>query len=149
MIGRLASLLLLVLAAALPGQLSAEERSAPFGKWLTAKGESHIEIFPCGEAACGRVAWMEDGLDDKGNPRTDINNPNPAKRDEPVLGLVIMTELKPTKGDKRWAGKVYNPRDGRTYDIKMTVQSESAMMIEGCGLFGLICQKQQWQRAEQ
>ena len=147
---RLASLLFLILAI-FPGQAASEEnRSAPFGKWITAKGESHIEIFPCGGSACGRVAWMKDGgLDDRGKPLTDVNNPNPAMHRVPVLGLVIMTELQPTKSNARWAGKVYNPRDGRTYDIKMTVQSESEMIIEGCGLYGLICQKQEWERVEQ
>jgi uncharacterized protein (DUF2147 family) len=144
---RLASLFFFAAAAASPGLAAAQENQAPFGTWITAKGESHIEIFQCGEAACGRIAWMEDELGDDGRPLTDINNPDPARRNNPVLGLVIMTELQPTEGQKRWAGKVYNPRNGKTYDVNLIVQSESEMVIEGC-LWRVLCQQQEWQRVE-
>jgi len=109
---------------------------------------SKVEIVSCAEAMCGRVVWMEIEHDDEGNILTDIYNPNPALRTAPVLGLVIMTDIKPTDKEKVWQGRVYNPQDGRTYDFWLTVKSESQITIQGCGLYNLICQTHTWNRVE-
>lgn len=121
-------------------------QQAPFGLWMPEDEASKVEIFACGEAICGRVAWMREGLDEDGKNLTDIYNPNPALRDAPVLGLVIMTDIKPTDEDKVWQGRVYNPQDGRTYDFWLTVKSDSQITIQGCGLYNLICQTHTWDR---
>jgi uncharacterized protein (DUF2147 family) len=149
------SLTLWIIAATLGLGLSpaaaqdqAEYQHAPYGVWLPEDEESKVEIYPCGDAICGRVAWLLDEHDEDGNLLTDIYNPNPALRSVPVLGLVIMTDITPTDEDNVWQGRVYNPQDGRTYDFWLTVKSESQITIEGCGLYNLICQKHTWDRVE-
>jgi len=149
------SLTLWIIAAALAlglapaaAQDQAEYQQAPYGVWMPEDEESKVEIFPCGEAMCGRVAWLHDEYDEDGNLLTDIYNPNPALRSAPVLGLVIMTDITPTEEEDVWQGRVYNPQDGRTYDFWLTVKSESKITIEGCGLYNLICQKHTWDRVE-
>lgn len=128
--------------------LASEDGEAPFGVWLTDDGGSKVEIFRCGDAACGRVAWLRRDRDDNGNLLTDSNNPNPQLRSVPLVGLVVMSGIKPSDKPSRWAGEVYNPEDGRTYDFTLTVKSESTIIIQGCGLYGLICQKHEWTRVE-
>ena len=129
-------------------QQDTEQQQAPFGVWMPEDKESKVEIFPCGDAMCGRVAWMLDGLDDEGKPLTDIYNPNPALRSSPVLGLIIMTDIRPTEEDNVWQGRVYNPQDGRTYDFWLTKKSDSQITIQGCGLYNLICQTHTWDRVD-
>jgi len=121
---------------------------APTGVWMPEDRESKIEIYSCGEAMCGRVAWMLNEHDEDGNVLTDVYNPNPALRATPVLGLVIMTDIKPTEEENVWQGRVYNPQDGRTYDFWLTKKSESQITIQGCGLYNLVCQTRVWDRAE-
>jgi uncharacterized protein (DUF2147 family) len=125
-----------------------ENRSAPYGVWMPEDEESKVEIYPCGEAMCGRVAWMQEQYDENGKILTDIYNPDPDLRSTPVLGLVIMTDILPTDDEGVWRGRVYNPQDGRTYDFWLTVKSESQIIIEGCGLYNLICQKHTWDRVD-
>ena len=129
-------------------QDEAETPQAPHGVWMTEDEGSKVEIFSCDDALCGRVVWMLVDRDDDGNILTDIYNPDPALRTAPVLGLVIMTGIKPTEEENVWQGRVYNPQDGRSYDFWLTVKSESQITIQGCGLYNLICQTQTWNRAE-
>lgn len=129
-------------------QSEAEQLQAPYGMWMTEDEESKVELYPCDDAICGRVAWMLDGLDDEGKELTDIYNPDPALRSKPVLGLVIMTDIRPTDEDNVWKGQVYNPQDGRTYDFWLTVKSEAQITIQGCGLYNLICQTHTWNRVD-
>ncbi len=147
------SLTLWMLAAAsglapAAAQLDGTNQQAPYGLWMPEDGESKVEIFPCGEAMCGRVAWMLEGNDEEGKALTDIYNPNPALRETPVLGLVIMTDIKPTDEENVWRGLVYNPQDGRTYDFWLKVKSDVQITIQGCGLYNLICQTHTWDRVD-
>src|SRR5205085_9610089 len=79
----------------------------PSGDWFVADRTAVIRIQPCGEAMCGTIAWTrEAGTDDK--------NPDPTKRNQPIVGVTILMGMKPT-GEQRWDGDVYNPEDGKTY----------------------------------
>jgi uncharacterized protein (DUF2147 family) len=91
---------------------------------------------------------MLEEFDEDGNILTDIYNPNPALRSAPVLGLVIMTDIKPTEDEGVWRGRVYNPQDGRTYDFWLTVKSDTQITIQGCGLYNLVCQTHTWDRVD-
>jgi uncharacterized protein (DUF2147 family) len=123
-------------------------RPAPYGVWMPEDEESMVEIYDCGDAMCARVVWMLEGRGEDGEILTDIYNPDPALRSKPVLGLEVMTEITPTDEDKVWQGRVYNPKDGRTYDFWLTVKSEEQITIQGCGLYNLICQTHTWNRVE-
>lgn len=125
-----------------------EQQQAPYGLWMPEDEASKVEIFSCDDAMCGRVAWMREGLDENGKELTDIYNPDPALRTAPVLGLVIMTGIRPTDEDQVWKGRVYNPQDGRSYDFWLTVKSQSQITIQGCGLYNLICQTHTWNRVD-
>jgi uncharacterized protein (DUF2147 family) len=129
-------------------QETREAKPAPHGVWMPADEGSMVEIYSCGEAMCARVVWMEEERDEDGNILTDIYNPDPDLRSVPVLGLEIMTDILPTEDQGVWRGLVYNPQDGRTYDFWLTVKSESQIIIEGCGLYNLICQKHTWDRVD-
>jgi uncharacterized protein (DUF2147 family) len=54
--------------------------------------------------------------------------------------------MKPSGADK-WAGEVYNVEDGKTYSGSITMESATALKLQGCVLGGLICKGQTWTRA--
>ena len=60
----------------------------PRGTWLTAEGDAHIRVAPCGsDTYCGSVAWLKSPIDpETGLPRIDKNNPDAAKRGRPIVG---------------------------------------------------------------
>ena len=108
------------------------------GVWLRDTGKSKVRIAPCGDALCGTIAWEQ-------TPRNDENNPDPAKRSRPLVGVQVFFNMKPA-GDNRWNGSAYNPEDGKTYSGGMTLEGDK-LTTKGCVLGGLICKSVSWSRS--
>jgi uncharacterized protein (DUF2147 family) len=111
----------------------------PTGDWLVANGAAVIRIAPCGEALCGVMAWSKDRGD------LDSNNPDPAKRSRPLLGVPILLGMR-SASDGRWKGAVYNAEDGRTYSAHIELKGPDVLRIEGC-VMGILCGGEKWTRA--
>lgn len=124
---------------ALPGPSAFAADAA--GTWARPSGTSQIRISPCGDALCGKIVWLKE-------PRNDVNNPDPAKRGNPLLGTRIVLGMKPTGEADTWKGKVYNAEDGKTYTGYITLEGGSKMKLEGCVLGGLICKGETWTRVK-
>jgi uncharacterized protein (DUF2147 family) len=119
---------------------------SPLGIWLTEKKDARIEVADCGGALCGSIVWMINPNDPKtGRPQLDTNNPEASRRQDPVLGLRIITGMKPN-GTNEWTGQVYNPDDGKTYKANMIMKGEDKLRLEGCMLF--ICMGELWTRSQ-
>jgi len=116
------------------------------GDWM-ANATTKVRIAPCrGQPArlCGTVAWLANPNDAAGQPLRDINNPDPALRDRPVLGMLVIRDFQ-RAADGRWeGGKIYQPRTGKTFDSKMQVNPDGTLKLEGC--VAVFCQAQTWKR---
>ena len=97
------------------------------GVWARESGESKVRIAPCGGALCGTITWLKSAT-------------SKAK-----IGERVFFDMKPD-GDDVWAGKAYNPEDGKTYTGKMTL-SGNTLTTSGCVLGGLICKSVNWARS--
>lgn len=113
----------------LAGQASAEE--AVTGIWRLDNGKVTVKVTPCGGNLCGTVVALKKPRDDKGRPRLDKENPKESLRSRPVIGLTILSNMKP-EGENRWNGTIYNPDDGNTYRSMMNLQNNRTMRVEGC-----------------
>ncbi|MBL8664198.1 MAG: DUF2147 domain-containing protein, partial [Candidatus Odyssella sp.] len=72
----------------LPAAARADTGAAsPVGRWLTEGGTSHVEIYRCGAALCGRIAWLKEPIGKDGKPKRDSKNPDPARRAQTIEGL--------------------------------------------------------------
>ncbi|HXW19096.1 MAG TPA: DUF2147 domain-containing protein [Roseiarcus sp.] len=114
------------------------------GTWKTEHGDAKIRIAPCGPNLCGTIVWLAAPNDPAGRPVTDVNNPDPEKRDRPVIGLTILTGL--TKSGERWRGRIYNSDDGKDYDLEVALLDERRAAVRGCVLGGLFCGGETWTR---
>jgi len=121
---------------------AAPARADPLGLWSTPGGKAKVKISACGAALCGAIVSLREPTDETGKPKLDINNADAAKRARPIVGLSLLSGMKPD-GD-RWAGQIYNPEDGKTYKAYMTPQVDGGLKIEGCALAGLVCKTQVW-----
>lgn len=130
-------LLLAMLFLAFAGGAVAQ-MAEPSGVWIVANGNARVRVGPCGEAYWGVIDWAR-------NPNVDKNNPDPAKRSRPVIGMPILLEMKPA-GPNEWKGEIYNAENGKTYDGKMSVAGPDALKISGCVFGGLFCGGQTWER---
>lgn len=134
-----------VLLAAATGIASAAD---PQGVWLTEGRDAAVVIAPCGDRLCGRIVWLKDATGDSGRARVDTRNPDPARRSQPICGLVVLDGLKPSGPDRWEEGIVYNPQDGGLYSGDMTLLADTTLRVRaylGMPFFG---QTQVWRRAE-
>lgn len=130
--------LLLALIAALIASVSAPALAAgPEGLWLVKDQTGRIRIEKCNNVMWGSVAWQKE-------PSKDGNNPNPALKDRPIVGIAILIGMSQTEANL-WEGNIYNPRNGSIYKSKMSMQGEM-LDIKGCVLGGLICGGEAWTR---
>jgi len=114
------------------------------GVWLTEERESRIEFVECGSALCGQIIWLQRERDEHGQPYRDVNNPNAALRDRPILGLTIFQNLVPDEESTGWRGTVYNPQDGDTYETIVFALPDGRLEVKGCVLSGFICNSEYW-----
>ena len=117
---------------------AAASAAEPTGEWLVKDKVATIRIENCSGQLWGFVAWekLPGGVDE--------NNPDPAKRNRPVLGMPIILGMKPADGNK-WEGKIYNTQDGRTYPANISLTGPDTLRVEGC-LFGFLCGGENWSR---
>jgi uncharacterized protein (DUF2147 family) len=101
------------------------------GVWRLSNGKVTVRVSPCGSSLCGKVVALKKPRDDKGRLRRDKENPNPALRSRPVVGLTILSNMK-AGGNGYWTGTIYNPDDGNTYRSEMKLQNANTMRVDGC-----------------
>ena len=111
-------------------------------------GESHVEIYSCGELLCGRIAKLDEPLDEDGNEKLDKNNPEPALRSRPLLGMDLIAGFS-RAGKRKWEdGTIYDPRDGKTYKCVMKLQRDGTLKVRGYIGVPLLGKSVEWTRVE-
>ena len=112
------------------------------GRWLTDDGSAVVEIAACGRQMCGRIVRvLATGPD---VPRTDVNNPERARRSRPLVGLPILWGFDP--GAKAWeGGTAYDPKSGNSYDASLRLNADGSLRVTGCVL--VVCRSKRWTRS--
>lgn len=123
-----AALAFALLALPLAGSALA---ASPEGVWTMSDGKVTVKIDGCSDKLCARIVGLKEPISRiDGKPKVDRENPDPAKRGRPLIGLSILINMKPA-GDNLWQGAIYNPDDGKTYSA--TVRQEgNKMKVKGC-----------------
>ena len=121
-------------------------QSDVLGRWATPGVSAVVELALCSDAAtlCGTIRWLWEAVDERGRPRLDVNNADASLRVRPLVGLAILSGLKP-RPDRGWSGQIYNPEDGQTYRGTLRRIGGDTLEVEGCVL--MICRKQVWRKA--
>jgi uncharacterized protein (DUF2147 family) len=119
----------------------------PVGVWLTEDGEARVQIFNCGQALCGKIISLKEPNEpETGQPKLDKFNKDSDRRALPIVGLQIMSDLKPAGRPDRWEGTLYNPEEGNTYRGVLTIRGARGLELQGCVFAGLICKSEVWKR---
>jgi uncharacterized protein (DUF2147 family) len=108
------------------------------GVWNNQEKDAKIEIQKCGDTYCGKIVWLmvpnypagsEEGV--PGTPKVDHNNPDKNLRRSPVMGLQIVHDFSYAGNNKWTGGRVYDPKNGRTYSGKLTLVSPTQLNLRG------------------
>jgi len=91
---------------------------------------------------CGTIARVLDTS--PGVPTTDVNNPDPGRRNRPLVGLRILWGF--TGGPTEWDdGQAYDPKSGSSYKSSLRLNADGSLRVTGCVLF--VCRSRRWARA--
>lgn len=124
---------------------SAQNPDTIVGEWYNEEGTAVIEIFKCSERYCGKIVWLRNPKNEEGKDKIDAKNPDETLRDRKLMGLQILTGFS-YKNDNRWDdGKIYDPKNGKTYSCKMTLE-EPKLKVRGYIGFSLIGRTSVWSR---
>jgi len=118
---------------------SAGDPDAVVGNWMVPAKDGTVQIYKCGSQYCGKLSWLKSPGD------KDTNNPDPAKRNDPLLGKVILHSFR-YDGDEWVNGKIYDPNDGKTYSCLMWLDGRDRLYVKGYIGISLIGRKELWTR---
>jgi uncharacterized protein (DUF2147 family) len=133
----------------------AQNPDAIVGKWWNEEKDAHIEIYACDGKLCGKIIWLkepnfpdDDSKGMGGKPKIDRENPDVSKRERPILGMNIVWGFAPS-GENLWEGGfIYNPRDGKTYKCKLTLENPDRLKVRGFIGVSLIGKTNVWTRVK-
>ena len=94
------------------------------GKWVTEGGDSQVEIYKNGDKLNGKIVWLK-----KGDGQLDVHNPDKKLQSRKLVGTNILTGLT-KKGEKWEGGKIYNPKNGKTYKCSIWLE-EGNLKVRG------------------
>lgn len=107
------------------------KQDALIGTWLTSKGECKIRIYESNGKYFGKVVWLEEPNDEKGNPFRDIQNPDPKLRNNPTLGIKLLKNFSYDGNGKWTGGTIYNPENGKTYHAQIKMNNYNRLDLKG------------------
>lgn len=138
-LSRLALVLLALCGTALASPADIE------GRWLSGDGDGWIRIELDGDTLTGTIAGSPIGEP----PRNDDLNPDPALRDRPLDGLVIMSGFK-YDGKAKWSGgTIYDPNSGKTYKCTLRLVDRDTLKVRGYIGVSLFGRNDTWTRDDE
>ena len=124
------------------------------GVWNTPDGKGAVKIVHCGTCYCGRIVRLsepayppDDGQGMGGRPRVDRNNPDPALRSRPALGLQVLDGFAFTAPDRWEGGTIYDPESGNTYKGRLMLTAPDCLRVRGYIGITLFGRTSVWTRA--
>ena len=109
------------------------------GKWINEAGDAHVEIYQQGNVVNGKIVWLK-----KGPETEDKNNKDDKLKSRKLLGVNIFSGLSKKK-DKWEGGRIYNPKNGKTYKCAIWPEGDK---LKVRGYLGMFYETQTWERAK-
>lgn len=117
------------------------------GVWMTGgKEPAKIQIYKAGEKYYGKIIWLKNPTEN-GKQRTDGNNPDEAKRKNPIIGLEMLTGFRFDGADEWKGGDIYDPESGKTYSSYMYLKDKNTLRVRGYVGISLFGRTESWTRA--
>lgn len=140
-------LLLLLVSVAAP-RIKAWSQSDPIESyWFNQEKTAKIQIYKARDGKFyGKITWLKKPTID-GKPKVDARNPDESKRNQPIIGLVILKGFTKDCENVYEDGTVYDPKNGKTYSCKIT-RNGNELDVRGYVGISLIGRTTKWTKAD-
>ncbi|MBF0597843.1 DUF2147 domain-containing protein [Faecalibacter rhinopitheci] len=121
---------------------------SPLGTWKTiddetGKEKSYVEIFEKDGKVYGKVVKILT----KGKEDSKCTACKDARKDKPILNMVILTDLK--KSGNEWTGgKILDPNSGKEYKATLKLNGKDKLDVRGYVGISLVGRTQTWQKVK-
>lgn len=117
------------------------------GTWLTETGEGIVQIYKSEGKFYGKLVWLQNPFDNKGNPSLDIKNRDKSLRNRKLMGLMILDSFIYDHENRDWEnGKVYDPNMGHEASGILTLISKDVLKVKGYVGFKWISKSEIWKK---
>ncbi len=115
--------------------------------WYNTKKTAKIQIYKAKDGKFyGKIVWLAEPNRD-GKPKVDKNNPDVARRNDPIINLLILKKFD-KDGEKGYEnGSIYDPENGKTYKCKMTLEGNN-LDVRGYIGFSMLGRTEHWTKAD-
>lgn len=108
------------------------EATSIVGQWWNSDKDAKIEIYQEQDTFFGKIVWVQP----KDEQKLDDKNPKENLRSQKIMGLVILKDFKFDKD--QWAdGTIYDPKSGKTYSCKMSLDTSDNNKLKIRGFIGV------------
>lgn len=99
----------------------AKAQTDPIEKvWYNQEKTAKIQVYKAKDGRFyGKMVWLKEPLEN-GKPKVDKENPDEKKRNTPLIGLILLRGLEKDGDNEYDNGKIYDPKNGKTYSCKIT-----------------------------
>ncbi|WMJ74133.1 DUF2147 domain-containing protein [Cytophagaceae bacterium ABcell3] len=127
----LSLMLSFTLSSFAPSAQSDDEGDALVGVWEPGNGRAKVKVSKIGDKYYGKIVWLLEPKNEKGEAKTDVNNPDESMRSTPLLGYRILKDFE-YKGKKTWDnGTIYDPENGSTYSCTIKMKDDNTLEVRG------------------
>jgi uncharacterized protein (DUF2147 family) len=94
---------------------------------------SKVRISKIGDNAYkAQLFWLEKDKNPDGSLRTDLKNPDPAKRKTPANQIVLIQSVSYDSKEGVWKdGNIYDPTSGKVYKTVVDFTDEKTLRVRG------------------
>jgi uncharacterized protein (DUF2147 family) len=125
---------------------NAQDGDALVGVWESGSGKARVRVSKVGDKYYGKIVWLKEPNDEKGNPKTDKNNPDESMKATPLLGYRMLKDFV-YKGNNTWEeGSIYDPENGSTYNCTIKLKDETTIEVRGFIGVSMIGRTDTWKK---
>ena len=117
------------------------------GIWLNSSGKGKIQIYKENGKYFGKIVWLREPMNEKGQPKLDVKNPNISLQSKPLVGAIILRDFDFEAGE--WTnGKIYDPENGKDYKCYMRLKDPNTLNVRGYIGISMIGRTEVWTRTK-
>jgi len=139
--------LLLFVALTISAKFSFAQADPVEHVWYNTKKTAKIQIYKAKDGKFyGKIVWLAEPNRD-GKPKVDRNNPDVARRNDPIINLLILKRFDKDGEHGYENGSIYDPENGKTYKCKMTLEGNN-LDVRGYIGFSMLGRTEHWTKAD-